>query len=325
MRVHQRTWPGGALVATAVAAGGCAQLSLPAEYAGPAPRPASLAADFAYEPRVAPAENTLVEETDRYVVRRFTFDAVDDRPLTLDYYDVGAADTPAPVVLVGPIMGGSNRVARHFAGHFADHGLAAVIVHRYDPDKDADEIDELNRMFHDVVIDHRQAIDWIEQRPELDAERIGLFGVSAGAVKGAIVYGVEERIDTAVLALAGGDLPYLFSYSNEGTIGRGRRRALKEHDLTQAELREEIRDQFHHDPLRYAPYVDARRTLLVLARFDAAVPHHCGEALRKAMGGPETIMLPTGHYGAIVYVPYIQGKALKFLRRHLAEIDGDRQ
>jgi hypothetical protein len=296
--------------------GGCAHLALPADYAGPEPRPGTLRSEFAYEPRAEPVSITETESSDAYVVRRVEFAPVDGRPLALDYYDL-RSEAPAPVIIVMPVMGGRYRAARHFADHFASHGLAAVIVRRHEDDKKADELDELNAMFHDVAVDHLQAIDWIERQPELDAARLGLFGISAGAVKGALVYGVDERIDTAVLALAGGDLPYLFSYSNEGVISRGRREALREHGLTQDELYEEIRGEFVHDPLRYAPYVDARRTLLILARFDAAVPHHCGRALREAMGEPETIVLPTGHYGAILYVPFLQDRALAFLRRNL--------
>ena len=46
--------------------------------------------------------------------------------------------------------------------------------------------------------------------------------------------------------------------------------------------------------------------------FDAVIPHEQGLALRAAIGDPETIVLPTGHYGAIIFLSYIEGAAMRF-------------
>jgi len=48
------------------------------------------------------------------------------------------------------------------------------------------------------------------------------------------------------------------------------------------------------------------------------VPFKKGWELRKRMGRPETIILPTGHYSAVVCIPYLKLQSLEFLQRRLA-------
>jgi hypothetical protein len=55
--------------------------------------------------------------------------------------------------------------------------------------------------------------------------------------------------------------------------------------------------------------------LLVLACCDRVVPIRKGRELRDRMGRPETIFLPTGHYSALLCLPYLQHESFKFLRK----------
>jgi dienelactone hydrolase len=252
-----------------------------------------------------------------YTVRRLTLGPSGiEHDLLLDYYDLNTSG-PSPVVLVLPILGGDNELASHFAALFAKHGLAAVIVHRREEDKKADEIEELNRVLRMVVLDHARAVDWIETRPELDGTRVGLFGISAGAVKGVLVLAMERRIGPAVLALAGGDLPAILATSSEHGIAAIRHRVLAEHAVTADELRRVLEAELRWNPLEHARHIDAANTLLILARFDTVVPYRTGLSLRDAIGGPETLVIPTGHYTAILYLPLVERLATSFLRQRL--------
>ena len=311
-------WPLALLACTALP--GCIHLAADPGYAGPEPLPETVLAHFSYEARRQDATNTVLKQTKHYTIRRFALDPavslVGDHKITVDYYDL-QGDTKTAVVLVLPILGGGNEIANHFARVFARNGFAALIVHRQESYKDTNDIEELNNIFRQIVLDHRQAVDWIESQPDLDAERIGLFGISAGAVKGALVCAVEKRIDAAVLALAGGDLPYILAHSREKGIAKRRERILAEQGITRRQLYEALKAEFRYDPLDYAKYTDAHRTLLILARFDSVIPYRCGTALREAMGKPETIILPTGHYGSILFLPVVEGAAISFFRKHL--------
>lgn len=55
------------------------------------------------------------------------------------------------------------------------------------------------------AIDLRRGIDLLETFPEIDADRLGFVGYSAGGWEGAYLSGLEDRIDAYVLASTGGD------------------------------------------------------------------------------------------------------------------------
>lgn len=300
--------------------GGCMHLPLDGDYAGPAPLPESIKNEFAYESPEPFWNSKVIKQTDDYVVRRIKFDAavslIKSHKLVIDYYDLPGHE-PTPAILVLPILGGGNEIANYFAAHFARNGYAAIIVHRQESYKNVDQLENLNKVFKQIVIDHMQALDWVQMQGDIDPGRIGVFGVSAGAVKGSLIYALDKRVRAAVLGLAGGDVPHILAYSTEGGIVRRREKMLERHGLTQAQLYQLLKAEFVHDPLDYAPYMDARNVLMILAQFDTIVPFGNGLALREKMGGPETIFIPTGHLTAVVYLPHMQEAALRFFRRKL--------
>ena len=174
-----------------------------------------------------------------------------------------------------------------------------------------------NQIMRQIVFDHKQAIDWIESRPELDASRIGVFGVSMGGIKSALISALDQRIATSVIALAGGDLPYILAHTDERRIKKERDTLLQEKDLTVQELQKELNEKIECDPINYAQYIDASKTLMILAYFDSTVHFHKGKELKEKIGNPETIYLLSGHYSAIIYLPYVKYQARKFLQRQL--------
>ncbi|MAE67504.1 MAG: alpha/beta hydrolase [Phycisphaeraceae bacterium] len=317
-------WATVILGATLVGLGGCARLPLDRDYRGPESTPSQVRSTFDYPEATPTYAIETLEQARHYTVRRVEFDSqvnvVEPHPIRMDYYDV-PGDGPTPVIVVLPILGGPTFFAKHFAAGFARRGFAAVIVHRQSQYKDADQLQQLNDVFLQIVLDHRQALDWIASRDEFDQDRIGLFGISAGGIKSCLLHALDDRIDATVAALAGGDLAYILAYSKEKGIRKRRRKILDEHDITADELYEIVRREFKHDPLNYAPYADARRMLLILARFDRIVPYHKGMELRRRLGGPDTIILPTGHLTAILYVPYIEHAAAAYFRKRFAQVE----
>ena len=77
-----------------------------------------------------------------------------------------------------------------------------------------------------------------------------------------------------------------------------------------------------YDPMRYAPYVDRKKVLLVLARYDTVVPIAKGLELKEKMGNPETILIPAGHYSAVLSIPYIKSQSFDFFEKRFAEASG---
>jgi hypothetical protein len=286
--------------------------------------PARLMSDFSYVKQATPITQVKVlESKPDYTVKRVELLAAPDgaetnRWIELDYYEV-AAKGPAPMILVLPMLGGGYTLERYFASYFASHGYAAAIVRRDRKRTKGAGIIDLNRIFKEMVIDHKQVIDWVETQPNLDSSRVGIFGVSLGGIKGALLLPVESRIRAAALGLAGGDLPYILMHSTEPGLVKRRELEMSERHLTFEEAEKMLRNTLTFDPMIYAPYVDAKKILLVLARFDTVVPIEKGLELKTKMGNPETIMIPAGHYSAVLSIPYIKAAAFHFFEKRFAE------
>jgi dienelactone hydrolase len=283
--------------------------------------PADLAADFTYERSSEAPAIKVLESKREYCVKRVTLAAASGRTttnrwITLDYYDLPRPGK-TPVILVLPMLGGGYSLERHFANYFASRGYASIIVRR-DRRTGSAKAEELNQLFRDMVVDHMQVIDWIETQQDLDAGRIGIFGVSMGGIKGALLLPLEKRIQAAALGLAGGDLPYIISHTTEPGLVKRREQELKERNMTLEESEARLRSVLKFDPMRYASYVDPKKVLMVLARYDTVVPIKKGLELKKKMGDPETILIPANHYSAVFSIPYIKSQSFEFFEKRFA-------
>lgn len=263
-----------------------------------------------------------LESKARFDIQRITMQAAanhvaTNRTLVLDYYRPTRAGTNrTAVILVLPIIGGGYPLEKYFCAYFARQGLAAVLVRR-DRLKTPDRLADIDGLLRQAAIDARQTLDWVETRPELDAQRTGVFGISMGGIRAAFLTPLDPRIRASVIGLAGGDLPHIVTYSREPGITRRRRAYLQTQNISLEEFHEGLKPVMLSDPLNVAPAIDPSKVLLVLATFDTAVPSKKGFELRRAMGKPETIVLPTGHYTALLFIPYIKPACLRFFHEKL--------
>lgn len=286
------------------------------------PVPAETAALVAYSKLTPPGcTASNLESNSRFTVQRITMPAAasrTNRVLELDFYRPSGTNRTA-VIVVLPIIGGGYPLEKLFCAYFARQGMAAVLVRRDSLKRTLDDLGEINDTLQQAAIDARQAIDWVETRPELDASRVGVFGISMGGIRAAFLAPLDSRIRATVVGLAGGDLPYVIAHSKERGIVRRRTPYLQKHGITQNEFERELKAALACDPLTVAPSIDPHKVLLVLATFDTCVPSKKGFELRRAMGKPETLMVPTGHYTALLYLPYIKPACLRFFQEKFAE------
>ena len=296
----------------------CAHFSADPDSSEPPSLPKEIEASYAYHKYQGDYKNKLLSKNSHYTLQRFTFPSNDNiqslqHDITIDYYAINSAKK-VPIILVLPIFGGANNIASTFARYFTEHGFATAIVHRQNRGK---YLKQPNQIMRQMVFDHKQAIDWIESRPELDASRIGVFGVSMGGIKSALISALDRRIATSVIALAGGDLPYILTHTDQKSIKKERETILAEKGITVEELQQELSKKIECDPINYAQYIDASKTLMILAVFDNTVAFHKGVELKEKIGDPETIYLLSGHYSSIIYLPYVKYQSRKFLQKQL--------
>lgn len=238
-------------------------------------------------------------------------------------YDPPHTDGKAPVVIILPIFGGDEyRLECYFARYFAERGITALVVEREKQELIADE-KEINLLLDRSVHEAVSVLNWIGTQLELDAERIAIFGISMGGIIATLITAIDSRIKAAVLALVGDDLPYIIRHCQDGALrGSGisakRTEYLQERQLTPTVFEERLRSSIIWDPLKFASRIDPEKVLLVLAALDRVIPFKKGLHLRRAMRKPpKTIFLPSGHYTAMAYLPYVRRAAYRFLKRKL--------
>ena len=302
----------------------CASVAQRAEdYGGPVELPEDVVRQFCYEPLVVDPTLQLVEETRHYRLIKGSFagrpdDAEIGVPITFDYYEQ-LNGNEAPVVLVLPILNGQKHIVRPFAKYFSKHGYAAIVVDTAQRTTLTEDLIDPQAAIERSVMRLRQVVDWVETRENLDADRIVVFGASLGGFNALYLAAVDDRIKVAVPALAAGDLPYVFTRSNEPRIERAVSAAKTQLSMDSETFEQHLRDQIETDLMALAPHVNADRILMVLARHDKAVPYEKQLEMRSEMGNPEAITLPTGHLTAAAYLFYLRRRTLEFFDRKLEE------
>ena len=314
---------GSALIFAALTSA-CASVSpLDENYRSPADLPAGIVAEFCYEAQPPVAEFELLKEKRRYTHRAGSFPSglpgdTDETPITFEYYEL-PGDEPAPVAIVLPILNGQKDLVRPFASYFARHGYASIIVDTSQRRTLATDLVDPQRALHAAVQRHRRMLDWVATQDKLDETRIVVFGASLGGINAMYLASLDDRVKAVVPALAAGDLPTLFVETEEPRVRNAVADAKATLGMSSDEFRQFLEDNLETRILTLAGFVDAARVQMVIARYDDTVPTSQQRDLREALGGPETITLPTGHLTAAVYIFYLRKKALHFFDRVLAE------
>ncbi len=169
------------------------------------------------------------------------------------------------------------------------------------------------------IVARRRVIDWLETRPEVDPQRISAFGVSMGGIVTSILAPIEPRIHSAVVALAGGDLPTVVSNSDEHRVVNYKVARVTKDRITVHELEKQLRSALVSDPIQLARYADPRSFLMFVARWDETVPTRNQLLLRDALGKPKTYDLPAGHYSTMAFVPFVRSQATTWLLERMKE------
>lgn len=234
-------------------------------------------------------------------------------------------EPPAPLALYGHGINSSRGEGRFLARMMLDDGLAVASVdaleHGEHPTNDDSDLDAaaflgmtlapptldaslLGQNFVQTTLDRMQLISALEQDPDVDGdgladvdpERLAYMGVSLGGLLGPSLLALDDRVDAAVLPVAGAHL-VTFATSNEILGGLepafidlvgGEGAWLRTLALGQATMDPA-------DPAVFAAHVladplDARpappHVLVPVSVFDQTVPPATGRALARSMALP---------------------------------------
>jgi len=177
------------------------------------------------------------------------------------------------------------------------------------------------------VIDIRQVLDWAENRPEIDAGKIGIIGISFGSFVSSIALGMDERIKNCILVESGGNSDkltrhsFLLSkvYKTDNEKFQLKQAAyfnyLEEIEKSGFENVEPSHSSYLTDPLTYTGLINGRPLMMVNALLDEMIPKVATRELWEAYGKPQISWFPATHASLWVWYPLIGRKIAQFYNR----------
>jgi hypothetical protein len=221
-----------------------------------------------------------------------------------------AAGRKAPAVLILPVMAAPNVwIETRFANRFAREGFVVMWIEmptqfhrRPDPSEPSGQVflartpARLAANFRQSVLDARRALGVLASRPEADAGRMALFGISLGAIVGSVVYTVDPRPRLGVFLLGGADFPTLLVRSSlTGPFARKMGLQPEALEAAWAGL----------DPREHPERNAGKKALLVNAVWDTVIPKANALKLKEAFPDARQFWVPGGHYSAILHLIWL--------------------
>jgi hypothetical protein len=227
-----------------------------------------------------------------------------------------------PGILILPVLRDRLSLASGtLARYLASHGFAALEVRSGASFLDHVRVtqDGEDPTWEDVetemIRDGRRGLDWLSGQHGVDPGRLGIIGISHGAMIGPCVMGADRRLQAGVFCMGGADEAMIVARSRERSVRRFRDRIMRVHGLTDPEDLLWLAQQriSQTEPMRYATHVDPRAVLLFKTRRDRAVVPEAQDKLWEALGRPRRITLPFGHLGFGLAFYYAARRAAEFL------------
>ena len=170
------------------------------------------------------------------------------------------------------------------------------------------DVPQMIGALHQAILDARRALDWLGTRPDIDASRMGVAGISLGGVIAPVIAGVDHRARLLVTIVGGADVSDIVF---DSPITFGLHPALLYHGVTYDSLK---RDMAPMEPANNLQGFDPNNALLFNGRYDVFISPKQAHHLSEALGGARIIWTNTGHYGTVFAEKQIEDVGIQFLR-----------
>lgn len=262
------------------------------------------------------AAREKLSETGDGTLYKVTYRSINAQKVPALLYLPKLAKSPMPVVVFQHGLGSTKEqilndqvkaalAKEGFAGFAID---AALHGERKETGKEPREFfSTVKQPVFQTVADLRRGVDYLATVPEVDAKRIGFYGISMGGFLGALATGLDPRFRAVALVVAWADWG-AFTQNSEMA-----RKAAESYLLTPELVRQLMADV---DPLYFVGHISPRPILMENGRTDKLIPTASAEALHKAAKEPKQVRwYPGGH--EIYADPDAMKDALDFLEKNL--------
>lgn len=242
-----------------------------------------------------------------------------------EYYvpaNLKPGDPGRPAVICLHILNGNFELERMICTLLAEAGVPAILFKlpyygERSPVQGRNALMESPDLFTQCLrqagLDVRRTVDLLCSRPEVDPKRIGVTGISLGALLAGSACGAEPRLQRASLILGGGDLRRIIGTAREA---RDLREALARATPPARRAVEAALDQA--DPLTHAAALrrlaKADRLMMINAAEDEVIPPDCSRRLAAVAGLKDRMIWleGMGHYTALAALPRIMRETVAF-------------
>lgn len=179
------------------------------------------------------------------------------------------------------------------------------------------------RRIRNTVIDVRRLLDWAEEQPEIDPERIGIVGFSFSSILANLTMALDERVAAGVFFMGGGHIHRIFAHCEGNDLQEVRRRLGDRLGWTSLHFEYELEGPLRPiEPTRLASLLGDRPVLLAESMVDAVIPAESRRELRESLGQPDRIRFVIGHRAAFLSLTplgfnYSTRKIRQFFLDHL--------
>lgn len=242
------------------------------------------AAEFPFRVVEKDRRKTFVKHEVRFLSGVHTHDESD--VVTGVYYEPSKRDARVPACVVVHHLGGSFEAEEMLAQFLTQHGVAGMTIALpgYGPRKGPnqpragflghrDPVDDLAGM-RQAVLDVRRAADFLRTRPEIDPDRVGVAGISLGALVSANAAAIDPRFSRAVFVIGGGDFTKVLA--GDSKEARDAMKHIREMNVTPEELKKAF-DLV--DPNTFAHRLRADDVLMLNAEQDEIFPRESTDGL----------------------------------------------
>lgn len=243
-----------------------------------------------------------------FEVRQFTLpspvqDADPPNPIIyLEYYEPTSHGKHPAVILVHHWRMNKPFAERELARELAAAGMAVAMPimpyhmertppgHRSGLVMISADVPRTVRAVGQAASEIHTVADWLRARPEVDPSRIGIVGLSLGAIVASIAVGQRDDFAAVVLMLGAGDVADILWTSPSTKMVRNR---LSARGYTVDRLRSELAPV---EPLNCLSPRQGCKVLMLNATYDFVMPRRDTLALWNCLGRPQIVWVESGHY-----------------------------
>lgn len=241
----------------------------------------------------------------------------------LVFYKDGA---PKPVVICQHGFTGKKEDVLSTCLRLADAGFVAVAIDaaKHGERSDRDLLVKLREnpiLFLQILLgtveDIRKVIDYLEQSPKADLERVGMMGVSMGGIITLLTATLEERVKAIVSVIGGGDYRTLIKKSSLNKVGLS---------IESLEKLGESAKEFvkKYDPINNVHRFRSMPILLLNGELDDIIPLECASSLYNALkplykSAPDKLKMKVYPKIGHEYTPKMETDAVEWFRKHLLQ------